>query len=322
MTTTQAVIFSTSFSVLMYLGFVRLFKSKKIQELVRGNSAWRYLQPNNICTIRMLMAWFASFIFFYLDWHVLGIFIFTVSATLDGVDGLVARTCRLETEFGKWYDPLCDKGVYVFPILFFLQKGIIEANFFWVYLFLSSDFFGQFISRSLQKKWGWSTAANEVGKMKTVLCFALIIYCALLMDMDKIPNFAGQVFIVCSVLALVSAVSKIMTKIMWKYFLLTVNLACCVVGLFSFHASGDYRLLAVAALAIMLELTLMPAVFLNFFKRLVLQMIPKSVTILSGALAFFVFAFLLKVDDEYMIGVCLMVVSSAFLLFSRSLRRV
>ena len=37
----------------------------------------------------------------------------------DLSDGTIARNCDLQTEMGKWLDPLSDKFMY-FPVLFYL----------------------------------------------------------------------------------------------------------------------------------------------------------------------------------------------------------
>jgi CDP-diacylglycerol--glycerol-3-phosphate 3-phosphatidyltransferase len=38
-----------------------------------------------------------------------GIFLFMIGACLDAVDGSFARACGLSTEFGRYFDSICDR---------------------------------------------------------------------------------------------------------------------------------------------------------------------------------------------------------------------
>lgn len=326
MTMTEAVLFSTGFSWLMYLGFVELFKNEKFCILVRNDRNWRWLQPNYICTIRMVMALISYVIFFFLNWHVAGIFLFTQAAVLDGVDGLVARAIKLITEFGESYDPLCDKITYIPPILSFIGIGIIEVGSVWIALFLISEFCGQFVVRKIQERQGWSAAANMFGKVKAVLCFSLIIYAAILMDNLDIHNFAGKLFCICAVLSFVSAVTKLMPKSVYAYFILVTNLCCGAVGLYLVvYPRSDillYIFIAVASLEI--TLTVSPHFQIkNMYKqglektRKVFKKIPKSVLVLFAAFLFLALAFSLKIDDDVIVGTCMIIMSTFFLILGR-----
>jgi len=316
---TEAVLFSTGFSWLMYLGFAELFKSDKICFLVKSDQNWRYLQANNICTIRVVMAIVAYFMFFILQWHALGIFLFTQAAVLDGVDGLVARATDMITEFGAWYDPLCDKITYIPPIISFILDGVINTSFGWIALFLLSEFFGQFIVRKIQVSRNISVAANLFGKIKAVLCFALIIYSAILMDDLGIHNFAGELFRICAVLSFVSAVSKLMPKNIYVKFVIITNLFIGTVGVYLLVGPKSDIFLHLAIMTMIADLILSNYLFFSFgnLRVMIPRKIPKTVLTLMAAFIFCLLAYSIKINDDSVIGVSMIVLSIFFLILGR-----
>ncbi|HDR14256.1 MAG TPA: CDP-alcohol phosphatidyltransferase family protein, partial [Desulfobacteraceae bacterium] len=160
----------------MYFGFVLVLNTEKGKTYI--GSRW-YYYPNAICIWRVFIGLAGTFLYFVTGQYTLGILLFTISAVLDGVDGLVARKCDLVTEFGEQIDPLCDKLTYLPPMLFFAAEGRLNVETVWVLILIETS--GQFLVRYIIKKFTkFSVAANNFGKIKAVLCFSLIIYCAIL----------------------------------------------------------------------------------------------------------------------------------------------
>lgn len=315
---TKAVLFSTSFSLLMYFAFVYMFKSEKLCYLVKYDNNWRWLQPNYICYIRTVLALIGDYLFFYLGWHSVGIFFFTVAATLDGVDGYVAGVLGLITEFGAWLDPICDKITYIPPIYYFIERGVIHVGWYWFAMFLLYEGLGQFYVRRLQKKWKITQAANMFGKVKAVLLFALIIYSAVLMDNLGINNFAGELFCIATVLSFVSAITKLMPKTIYAYSILGVNFICGIAGIILARNPPNDFILYMALAVISLDMTLVISVFLTLKNlRVVLAKIPKKVYILLAALIFIVLSFSLKMEDEFAIGATMIIMSTFFITLGR-----
>jgi len=91
---------------LMYLTFVLILKTEKGRDYLGRH--WVF-HPNTICLWRAIMGLAGTLFYFLAGQHALGILLFTVSSVLDGVDGLIARQCRLTT-------PLGAKGVSIFVI--------------------------------------------------------------------------------------------------------------------------------------------------------------------------------------------------------------
>jgi CDP-diacylglycerol--serine O-phosphatidyltransferase len=163
--------------------------------------------------------------------HTWAILLFTFSAFLDGVDGLIARSCNLETPFGQELDPLCDKLTYLPPIVFFAYHGLL--NIVAVYALLTIEICGQFLVRYVIKRFtSFSVAANNFGKVKAVLCFSLIIYLAFLDDGVPIPRISNHILYVCIILAVSSSVFKTISNRFYADILSCLNLLCGLLGIF------------------------------------------------------------------------------------------
>jgi len=176
-----------------------------------------------------------------------GILLFTVSAVLDGVDGLIARRCDLITPFGEEIDPLCDKLTYLPPIVFFAYNGLLDMTAVWVLLIIEVS--GQFLVRYIIKRFTqFSVAANNFGKIKAVLCFALIIYCALLDDGLPIPELSKQILHLCIILSISSSLFKTIANRLYADILSMLNLLCGIIGIFLVF-QGRYMYVAIAILA-------------------------------------------------------------------------
>jgi len=159
-----------------------------------------------------------------------GTFIRTISAVLDGVDGLIARSCDLVTPLGEEIDPLCDKLTYLPPLFFFAFQGLLDITAIWILLII--EFCGQFVVRYIIKRFtSFSVQANNFGKIKAVLCFALMIYCALLDDALKIPDFTAQILYGCIILSIASSVFKIIPNHFYADILSILNLLCGITGI-------------------------------------------------------------------------------------------
>ena len=176
----------------------------------------------------------------------MAILLYTFSAVLDGTDGLIARSCDLETPLGEELDPLCDKLTYLPPIVFFAYDGLL--NIAAVYALLAVEFCGQFLVRYVIKRFtSFSVAANNFGKVKAVLCFALIIYLALLDDGLPIPELTNQILYVCIILSISSSIFKTISNRFYADIFSCLNLLCGLVGIF-LAFQGRYVLVAIAIL--------------------------------------------------------------------------
>ncbi|MFO7737732.1 MAG: CDP-alcohol phosphatidyltransferase family protein [Desulfatiglandaceae bacterium] len=239
-----SIIVSLFIALLIYLAFEIALKREKTREYFRRH-VW--LHPNAICVWRVLIGLSGMLLYFTAKEYFWGILLFTVSAVLDGVDGLVARECQLITASGEEIDPLCDKLTYLPPMAFFAYQGLLSVSAIWTLVFI--EFCGQFVVRYILKHFtNFSVQANNFGKIKAVLCFSLIIYCAVLDGDLQIRNFTAQMLHLCIVLSIASSVFKAISNRFYADILSILNLSCGLVGIL-LVSQGNYVLAALAVLA-------------------------------------------------------------------------
>lgn len=218
-----------SFAVLLGLGFFvwfsRAINKKPLQDIVHNN-LW-LLHPNAVCCWRTGMAMIGLLLYFLTGHENIAIIIFTFAAMLDGIDGVIARKCGLGSKLGEWLDPLCDKLTYLPPLIGFAYKGILSVSLIWVMVVI--ELFGQFLARRLLDMLNTSGAANNFGKIKAIICFGLVIFCALLDEIDEIPaiyNFSDEVLAACVILASASIIFKFVPNRLYADILSTLNFIC------------------------------------------------------------------------------------------------
>jgi len=228
MSNTIAILLSLAVSLGMYLGFVFGLKTPTGKKHLCEH--W-YFHPNAVCVWRVVIGLSGALLYFLTEQHFLGILLFTLSAVMDGVDGLLARNCDLVTPFGEEIDPLCDKLTYLPPMAFFAYTGRLDVTMVWILVLVEIS--GQFLFRYIIKRFThFSVAANNFGKIKAVLCFALIIYCALLTDDIGLPNFSSQMLYLCIILSVSSIVFKLIANRFYADILSLLNLCCGIIGIF------------------------------------------------------------------------------------------
>lgn len=220
-----------SVGTLFYFWFSRMVQKRSMQEFILSNQ-W-LLHPNAICYWRAAMALAALPLYFFLDFQVIAIFIFTFAAILDGVDGVVARSCNLGTKWGEWLDPMCDKLTYLPPLIGFAYLGILSPKLVWILVVV--ELFGQFLARHVLSLLNISGAANNFGKIKAIICFALVIFCALLEKNPGVIDMGDEVLMACIVLSSASVVFKFIPNRLYADILSTLNFVCGVTSLFLTH---------------------------------------------------------------------------------------
>lgn len=231
-------------SLLIYLSFLISLKNEKKRVYI---STHRFLHPNAICVWRVLIGLAGMLLYFVVRQQFWGILLFTVSAVSDGIDGLIARKCDLMTPFGEEIDPLCDKITYLPPMVFFSLEGLLDITSVWVLIII--EICGQFLVRDIIKRFtNFSVSANNFGKIKAVLCFALIIYCALLDGAYPIPDFTTQILLACIILAVASSLFKLISNQFYADILSALNLVCGITGIVLVF-QGRYVLVAIAIIA-------------------------------------------------------------------------
>lgn len=222
------IIASASIGTGFYYWMAQMVKKQSMRDYIFSHQ-W-LLHPNAICYWRAVMAIIGYVLYFYVGWQSIAILIFTVAAIMDGVDGVVARSCDLVTRWGEWLDPFCDKLTYLPPLLGFAYAGILTPKLVWILVVV--EFVGQFFARHILKLLKTSGAANNFGKIKAIICFGLVIFCALLEKNPFIIDIGDEVLIACIILSGASLLFKFIPNKLYADILSTLNFVCGIVSLY------------------------------------------------------------------------------------------
>ncbi len=222
-----AVIIATIF----FYWFSRAIHKKYLQDYILSHQ-W-LLHPNSICYWRAAMALIAYPLYFFVGYQAIAILIFTFAAILDGIDGIVARKCQLGSRWGEWLDPMCDKLTYLPPLIGFAYLGILSKDLVWI--LVAIEFTGQFFARHVLTLLKSSGAANNFGKIKAIICFALVIFCALLDKNPEIIDLSDEILMACLILSSASIVFKFIPNRLYADILSTLNFLCGITALYLTH---------------------------------------------------------------------------------------
>ncbi len=219
---------ATLLGVGFYLWIGRNINKPAVKKYVMAH-LW-LCHPNAICYWRAGLALLALPLYFLAGWEGVSIFVFTFAAILDGVDGIIARACNLVTPWGESLDPLCDKLTYLPPLLAFALRGQLSLQL--VSVLLVIELFGQFLARPLLSLLKTSGAANNFGKIKTMICFGLVIFCALRAENQYLVNVGNEILVACIVLAAASVIFKFVPNRLYADILSSLNFCCGILSLY------------------------------------------------------------------------------------------
>ncbi|NLA74334.1 MAG: phosphatidylserine synthase [Deltaproteobacteria bacterium] len=228
METLLTIIISAAIGTIFFIWFSRAVKKSPAMRAYIMSHQW-LLHPNSICYWRAGMAILGFVLYFVTPYQAFAIFIFTFAAILDGVDGVVARGCNLGTVWGEWLDPMCDKLTYLPPLIGFAFTGILSMKL--VLILTAIEFSGQIFARKVLSSLKISVAANNFGKIKAIICFALVILCALLDKNPGIINFTDSILLACIALSTASVVFKFIPNRFYADILSGLNFICGIISL-------------------------------------------------------------------------------------------
>ena len=150
--------------------------------------------PNKLTLLRIILVPFfiaTILIDFPLHYLVSGI-IFGIASVTDSLDGRIARSQNLITDFGKFADPLADKILVISALVCFLQTGLLGAyGAIPVVVVLFREFAVSGI-RLVAASSGKVVAANIWGKVKTVsqmVGISVIFAMQSVLDIFNLANF-------------------------------------------------------------------------------------------------------------------------------------
>ncbi len=214
-----------------YLWFSWMVRKPAMRDYIT-NHQW-LLHPNSICYWRAALALVGFVLYFWVGYQDIAILIFTFAAILDGVDGVVARSCDMATPWGETLDPLCDKLTYLPPLVGFAYLGIMSIETVWI--LVGVELAGQFLARHVLAVIKYSVAANNFGKIKAIICFSLVIYCALLDGNSGVIDMGDEVLVACLILSAASVICKFIPNRLYADILSTLNFFCGIASLVLTH---------------------------------------------------------------------------------------
>lgn len=159
--------------------------------------------PNKLTLLRIILVPFfiiAMLVNFPFHYLVAGC-IFGIASVTDTLDGKIARSRNLVTDFGKFADPLADKILVLTALVCFLQVGLLGSfGAIPVIIVLFREFVVSGI-RLVAASSGKVVAANIWGKIKTVsqmvgisVIFAMQVVLEILGAMKVSTGFVSEVF--------------------------------------------------------------------------------------------------------------------------------
>ena len=128
---------------------------------------------------------------------------------------------------------MCDKLTYLPPLIGFAYSGIISIEMVWT--LTAIEFSGQFLARHVLARIKFSGAANNFGKIKAIICFALVILCALMDANPEIINITNGVLTACIILSSASVIFKFIPNRLYADILSSLNFCCGVTSLVLTH---------------------------------------------------------------------------------------
>ena len=134
--------------------------------------------PNKITMFRVMMIpFFVAFL--SLGLRLPAELVFVVASLSDALDGYIARSRNLITDFGKFMDPLADKLLVCSALVLFVAEGLVPA---WVAIIIISREFAISGFRLIAAEKGVVIAAGIWGKAKTVCQMVMSILFILHVD--------------------------------------------------------------------------------------------------------------------------------------------
>ncbi len=140
----------------------------------------------------------------------IGVAIFVIASLTDTLDGYIARSRNMVTNFGKFMDPLADKLLVSAAMICMVQMKDLSA---WVVIIIISREFIITGFRLIAVEGGIVIAASVWGKLKTISQMIMVIY-VLLGFQGFLFEVIGEVLIVlATVFTIISGVDYVVKNI-------------------------------------------------------------------------------------------------------------
>ena len=164
--------------------------------------------PNKLCFLRLFLVLFVLLILYSTVENrvYIATFLFIIAAITDVLDGYIARSRNLITDFGKFFDPLVDKILVISVLVYLVYIRIVPD---WMVIIIIVREFAVSGFRIIAASKGIVVAASKLGKFKTQSQVIAVIV-ALLKIQHDIPYYQW-ILLIAVVLTVVSGIDYI-----WK----------------------------------------------------------------------------------------------------------
>ena len=140
----------------------------------------------------------------------IAIAIFVVAAITDALDGHLARSKNLITNFGKFLDPVADKLLVCAALVALVELGVLPS---WVVIVIISREFILMAFRMVASASNLILAADKIGKLKTVFQMTMIIYLMLMFNTPFMVQLGNVLIGLTVILTIVSAGNYILKNL-------------------------------------------------------------------------------------------------------------
>ena len=147
--------------------------------------------PNRLSMIRICMIpFFVAFAMMDAFWaQLLAVAIYIVACITDALDGHIARSRGLVTNFGKFMDPIADKLLVMSALIILVSQNRMPA---WVCILMLAREFLISGFRLVAAETGKVIAAGKLGKLKTIFQMVSTIAIMLLVPVGDSIAILGK----------------------------------------------------------------------------------------------------------------------------------
>lgn len=164
---------------------------------------------NKVTTLRLLLIpVFVVLYYMYGTSYNIAAIVFIIASLTDALDGHLARSRNLVTNFGKFVDPLVDKILTMAAFIVLVEGKVIPA---WAVIIIIARELIITGYRTLAADQGITIAASIWGKAKTTS--QMIALVMLLLDIEILNTFGIYVFYLAVILTVISGVDYIVKNI-------------------------------------------------------------------------------------------------------------
>lgn len=169
--------------------------------------------PNKLSMLRICMIpLFVAFAIMGAFWaQLLAVIIYIIACITDALDGHIARSQGLVTNFGKFMDPIADKLLVMSALIILVSQRRMPA---WVCILMLAREFLISGFRLVAAETGKVIAAGKLGKLKTIFQMVSTIALLLLVPVNgSIAIFGNFGIIVSNILMYIALVLTVVSGV-------------------------------------------------------------------------------------------------------------